>query len=700
MEKDEEVTSSQRREAREARRAERALRRDAADSREEASPKKTVALTGVAIAATVAATVVARKVSKESEPKPPPVVREARPSIDDHGAEQAGQKAAEASDAESEDLEPAPKPRVIEPRVIEPRVAEPRVAEPDVATAEIREVKPSGVVVDTFDDDFDPDYFLKKRRQTDIAQKAAALIKSSADTYEDMNSDMNDRYNEGSVDQAQFFAPKELLDRQATKSPDPNADADIGRPRSPGESAPDYEAQPNFVVDSKGFIAPWPIPSLKLIEPTPPVSRANSALGYRKEADREPPSKRDSPSEDEAAKEMSKDIATKPSSREPDAADPPSVSPDKSVAIAHKGIAPQPVIVNRSEFDQNEIDAEGHDHAADRSDAEVIEAEKPRVRNQPGKPVEVEEDDSPRTGERAITTVPVAWDDVKRLQMDDEDVSSSAVAKQSKDARDFRRTHQAPLDNIASGLASGAAARIVVSGDAPGFVEDEIELPREKKMPGSFDDEADDLPSAEPTNPYDEASTRYTIPRSGKSSSVNLSRQEKVQDVEELEDDPAIVPVSKAGSLDKAPRRGKTGTQLKREAASQRTTPVDESKIYTDDRVAPTSTDPELRDLSDDEPLDEHRGSDLKRNNKSTSERSRESRMEDESKDDYPTPRRSRESRAEDDYPTPRQPRDSRTEDAVDDHPTPRRSRESRLEHEPSEDALETKTVPRESSGS
>ena len=195
------------------------------------------------------------------------------------GATAAAAAAAIVTSAINEHHGEAPAVRTVEPPTV--RVVKP----PEVRTVEpssVRHVEPTKVVDDLDDEDiFDPNLFKKdqKTREAEIARKAASKVIE----------DFEDRYNEGPVSQAEFFAPPELRDNSAAQSPriDPNEGTDIqvyqahdfnilGGPR-----APPYPPSYSFdlgkeTLGSSLMRLPYPIPILNLIQPTPPGSRASS----------------------------------------------------------------------------------------------------------------------------------------------------------------------------------------------------------------------------------------------------------------------------------------------------------------------------------------------------------------------------------------------------------------------------------------
>ncbi|KAH7091134.1 hypothetical protein FB567DRAFT_464206, partial [Paraphoma chrysanthemicola] len=129
---------------------------------------------------------------------------------------------------------------------------------------------PSNIQQDYADDDiFDPQLFKK--------QTARGVLK-----------DWEDRYNGPQVTQAEFFAPKELLQNDnlpKVRPVDPNEGAtNLTMTEAHDESntrpiAPPYPHPYAFVATRDGRPSSqqsWPVPSLNLIAPTPPGSRAPS----------------------------------------------------------------------------------------------------------------------------------------------------------------------------------------------------------------------------------------------------------------------------------------------------------------------------------------------------------------------------------------------------------------------------------------
>ena len=133
------------------------------------------------------------------------------------------------------------------------------------------EIKPSQLNQDYVDEEiFDPTIFKKKQ------------------TTDDVFNDWQDRYTAEPVSQADFFAPKELLADDTlpkVRSVDPNEGApdlhvyesieDYGASQPKG---PPYPPSYSFTAtrDGRGPRTPDPVPTLNLIQPTPPGSRAPS----------------------------------------------------------------------------------------------------------------------------------------------------------------------------------------------------------------------------------------------------------------------------------------------------------------------------------------------------------------------------------------------------------------------------------------
>ena len=152
---------------------------------------------------------------------------------------------------------------------------------PNIRTRESYEVKPTDEhhgepVMD--DDIFDPDFFKRKRTNSEADRYRQAADK--------VISDLEDRYSTPAQTQADFFAPKELLAKTPegkTAVADPIDDNDVqvyheaetgSREHFPASDAKfgDYRAAA-FARDN--------IPRLNVIAPTPPQSAAGSVRGDR-----------------------------------------------------------------------------------------------------------------------------------------------------------------------------------------------------------------------------------------------------------------------------------------------------------------------------------------------------------------------------------------------------------------------------------
>lgn len=136
--------------------------------------------------------------------------------------------------------------------------------------------EPSRIEQDYFDDEiFDPNMFKKKD--------------TPRESVRDVYRDWEDRYNEKPVSQADFFAPKELLEKDnlpKVRPVDPNEGAtDLHISQAHDEATvhhpmvPPYPVSYSFTATKDGRSAlgeSWTVPSLNLIQPTPPGSRAPS----------------------------------------------------------------------------------------------------------------------------------------------------------------------------------------------------------------------------------------------------------------------------------------------------------------------------------------------------------------------------------------------------------------------------------------
>jgi hypothetical protein len=134
------------------------------------------------------------------------------------------------------------------------------------------------------DDLIDPDFFTRRRSHSDLARHDELARKAAAKIV----ADLKDRYSDPVPSQAEFFAPKELSEpsQGKTKVRGPIDDTDYRVyhmsedqiASMPNEPPPPYQPSYQFanVRDKKGP-APWDIPKLNVIAPTPPASYAGSA---------------------------------------------------------------------------------------------------------------------------------------------------------------------------------------------------------------------------------------------------------------------------------------------------------------------------------------------------------------------------------------------------------------------------------------
>ncbi|KAH8725537.1 hypothetical protein GQ44DRAFT_707237 [Phaeosphaeriaceae sp. PMI808] len=172
------------------------------------------------------------------------------------------------------------KSRTYEPSEVSTVVpSKPKTFEPSVIT-----YAPSNVQQDyAHDEIFDPNMFKRKRPVTDDGS-------SKTQTPDGVFKDWESRYNEPPVTQAEFFATELEQYLKDDKTPkvrkiDPNEGAtNLTMSEAHDESsyshsmAPPYPSPYAFVAtrDGKASHQTWPVPSLNLIAPTPPGSRAPS----------------------------------------------------------------------------------------------------------------------------------------------------------------------------------------------------------------------------------------------------------------------------------------------------------------------------------------------------------------------------------------------------------------------------------------
>jgi serine/arginine repetitive matrix protein 2 len=157
-----------------------------------------------------------------------------------------------------------------------------------VVSPPVKQIEPSQIQQDYADEEiFDKDYFKKKKKKSNVPSNVPQF-----GTAYGVLQDWEDRYHEPQVSQADFFAPKELLEDTSAPTPrkvDPNEgatdmhvyqahdDLDHSAPKRPP-----YDPSYSFTATKDGRGPPASsyavpdVPVLNLIQPTPPGSRANS----------------------------------------------------------------------------------------------------------------------------------------------------------------------------------------------------------------------------------------------------------------------------------------------------------------------------------------------------------------------------------------------------------------------------------------
>lgn len=156
----------------------------------------------------------------------------------------------------------------------------PKTVEPSptkiIEAGAVKTIAPSMIAQDYADDDiFNPNMFKKPIKRPNSAQEV----------YQEWE----DRYksNNEPVSQADFFAPKELLEH--TSAPVVKVDPNEGAPKQfhiyeahdnhefSAPRQPPYPTSYSFTATKDGrspLVPPYPVPELNLIQPTPPGSRA------------------------------------------------------------------------------------------------------------------------------------------------------------------------------------------------------------------------------------------------------------------------------------------------------------------------------------------------------------------------------------------------------------------------------------------
>ena len=195
------------------------------------------------------------------------ITAEAISSHKDKKSKEREQRRENWRDTSSSEKEVAPSYQAYKPsQAVEVKPSSVKTYEPSFT-----EIKPSQLNQDYVDEEiFDPTIFKKKQ------------------TTDDVFNDWQDRYTAEPVSQADFFAPKELLADDTlpkVRSVDPNEGApdlhvyesieDYGASQPKG---PPYPPSYSFTAtrDGRGPRTPDPVPTLNLIQPTPPGSRAPS----------------------------------------------------------------------------------------------------------------------------------------------------------------------------------------------------------------------------------------------------------------------------------------------------------------------------------------------------------------------------------------------------------------------------------------
>ncbi|KAF1816029.1 hypothetical protein P152DRAFT_108596 [Eremomyces bilateralis CBS 781.70] len=246
--------------------------------------------------------------------------------------------------------------KVVEPRefrtvapkepyqVVEPKEIPIVAPEESYAVREARHVtiEPSQVAIDFVHGDAlaDPDFF-KKRRKAKQAQpqsppepedkarskKEAELARRAADRVIE---DLEHKYEAGPVNQADFFTPDILKDHSAPASPriEPNADNDMTVYHDPHDAAMASRSVPPYEKPYALHVAglsphPWPVPTLKLIEPTPPPSRATTPVPSEPPGAAETTTAEPTPS----APAVAEPTVPEPTTAEPTTAEPTTAEP-------------------------------------------------------------------------------------------------------------------------------------------------------------------------------------------------------------------------------------------------------------------------------------------------------------------------------------------------------------------------------------
>ncbi|KAF2834798.1 hypothetical protein M501DRAFT_963514, partial [Patellaria atrata CBS 101060] len=329
---------------------------------------------------------------------------------------------------------------------------------------------------DLFNDEiFDPDYF-KKNKPTKADRKKQELVRQAANK---VVADLEQRYAEKPQNQADFFTPEELKhpsDEAKTHVADPNADVQIYRisPHiSPMDapSCPPYGPSYNFTLPKSSstnyMTAPsWDVPTLNLIEPTPPASRAGSVRGDKSA----PPSPDVRPTEPEPVEQV-KDVDTQRKQRN-------SVTWGENRTLHYEARTPE-------SFQDQYVSEDDLKRDADKEHGEiVVEVDSPTsgMRSTSYKP------DPTLASERSFSKSIAS--EIPVYESHSPPVEPVVVTPGSDPTRKF---YQSPFFETVSDLGTDMA--IPLTG--PGFVEEEPETPTQSEkiehMPGGFF-EADEQP--------------------------------------------------------------------------------------------------------------------------------------------------------------------------------------------------------------
>ncbi|KAF2195380.1 hypothetical protein K469DRAFT_734024 [Zopfia rhizophila CBS 207.26] len=422
--------------------------------------------------------------------------------------------------------------------------------------APVKHIEPSKVAQDYADDDiFDPNLFKKSRsdpvRESEIARTTASRFLQ----------DWEERYSQAPVSQADFFAPRELLDHSGAQSPriDPNEGADIHVYQAhdydlSAPKVPPYPPTYSFTATKDGrrsssVSSLYPVPTLNLIQPTPPGSRANSIKGVSL-----PPSPVIEPKDEPKKEESMQDPTTRGGSR---------VS--WGVNQTHNYEVQTPESYRESWISDRDSKVAGPEHSQDEI---VVEVESPESgtkrtsyrpeKSEPSQPVASEIPASTQYVPEADTSVynvvpskkqnkkdkkkakaaaaaaaaaataaaAFSWDekpDTNSHTTEDDPTSGSRSAKVQSKIPLTSSVYQAPFYESISDVSA-----VPPSQPRHGFVEGEITEESEPitkvHIPGSFDDEPEGETSAK--DEWADVSTKKGKGKKSKSTDEDVSMQD------------------------------------------------------------------------------------------------------------------------------------------------------------------------------